>query len=164
MVEHLPYKQTVTGSSPVAPTIFIFTQKQLNKKTAIGKDLCGNSSVVEYCLAKAGVASSNLVSRSKRAVFLFKKIVSPLALFLRHHSQVVRRESAKLWFPSSNLGGASKFADVAEQADARDLKSLGGKLPYRFKSDHQHQTRQIRTRVFGLFFFISQECLHFARH
>ena len=47
--EHLPYKQRVTGSSPVTPT-----------------NLCGSGSVVERCLAKANVASSNLVFRSKR--------------------------------------------------------------------------------------------------
>ena len=44
--EHLPYKQGVTGSSPVVPTI------------------CGNGSVVERHLAKVNVASSKLVSRS----------------------------------------------------------------------------------------------------
>ena len=48
--EHLPYKQGVTGSSPVVPTTYLI--------------LCGNGSVVERCLAKANVASSNLVSRS----------------------------------------------------------------------------------------------------
>ena len=47
MGEHLPYKQGVTGSSPVVPTI-----------------RCGNGSVVERHLAKVNVASSNLVSRS----------------------------------------------------------------------------------------------------
>ena len=48
MGEHLPYKQGVIGSSPIVPT-----------------NICGNGSVVERCLAKANVASSNLVSRSK---------------------------------------------------------------------------------------------------
>ena len=57
--EHLPYKQGVTGSSPVVPTIIFLAL--LN--------LCGNGSVVERCLAKANVASSNLVSRS---IFLFR--------------------------------------------------------------------------------------------
>ena len=51
--EHLPYKQGVTGSIPVVPTIFFVND--------LG---CGNGSVVERCLAKANVASSNLVSRS----------------------------------------------------------------------------------------------------
>ena len=50
--EHLPYKQGVTGSSPVVPTNNFL------------KWICGNGSVVERCLAKANVASSNLVSRS----------------------------------------------------------------------------------------------------
>ena len=51
------------GSNPGTPVIF-----------------CGSSSVVEHHLAKVGVASSNLVFRSK---FLF-----------RRHSQVVRHRSA----------------------------------------------------------------------
>ena len=55
MGEHLPYKQGVTGSSPVVPTT-----------------ICGNGSVVERHLAKVNVAGSNLVSRSKvSALFLF---------------------------------------------------------------------------------------------
>ena len=49
---------------------------------------CGNSSVEEHCLAKAGVAGSNPVSRSKAA------------------------------------GEVDAEAGVAEQADARDLKSF----------------------------------------
>ncbi len=43
---------------------------------------------------------------------------------------MVRQRSAKPLFPSSNLGAASKIvliAEVAELADARDLKSLGPK-------------------------------------
>ena len=45
--EHLPYKQGVIGSSPIATTI-----------------ICESGSVVEHRLAKARVASSNLVFRS----------------------------------------------------------------------------------------------------
>ena len=48
MGEHLPYKQGVIGSSPIVST----------------KRICESGSVVERCLAKANVASSNLVSRS----------------------------------------------------------------------------------------------------
>ncbi len=54
---------------------------------------CGNSSAVEHRLAKAGVASSNLVSRSTN--------------FIWRHSQAVRQRSAKPLFPSSILGAAS---------------------------------------------------------
>ena len=59
--EQLPYKQWVTGSSPVAPT---------NKR--IVRRICGSGSVVERHLAKVNVAGSNLVSRSSksRTVFL----------------------------------------------------------------------------------------------
>ncbi len=53
MGEQLPYKQWVTGSSPVAPT---------NKNSAVDK--CGSGSGVERHLAKVNVAGSNLVSRS----------------------------------------------------------------------------------------------------
>ena len=89
--------------------------------------VCGNSSAVEHRLAKAGVASSNLVSRSN---------------FIWRHSQAVRQRSAKPLFPSSILGAASTIvthAGVAEQADATDLKSVGWKQPYRFDSGPRHQ-------------------------
>ena len=59
MGEQLPYKQWVTGSSPVAPT-----------KTAVRR-LCGSGSVVERHLAKVNVAGSNLVSRSKSSALFF---------------------------------------------------------------------------------------------
>ena len=58
--EHLPYKQRVTGSNPVAST---------RKNSA--DDVCGNSSVVERHLAKVNVAGSNLVSRSKNICTVF---------------------------------------------------------------------------------------------
>jgi hypothetical protein len=44
-----------------------FGQPQLRARTS----LCGNSSVVEHNLAKVGVASSNLVSRSNDKVSIF---------------------------------------------------------------------------------------------
>ena len=64
MGEQLPYKQWVTGSSPVAPT---------NENSAA---ICGSGSVVERHLAKVNVAGSNLVSRSKKfsALFFFGAI------------------------------------------------------------------------------------------
>ena len=82
--EHLPYKQRVIGSIPIASTI------------QCGM-LCGNSSVVERHLAKVNVAGSSLVSRSKYSS----------ALFFWRYSQVVRQGSAKPLFPGSNPGGAS---------------------------------------------------------
>ena len=106
--ERLPYKQDVGSSILSSSTI------------------CGNSSAVEHRLAKAGVASSNLVSRSN---------------FIWRHSQAVRQRSAKPLFPSSILGAASTIvthAGVAEQADATDLKSVGWKQPYRFDSGPRH--------------------------
>ena len=60
MGEQLPYKQWVTGSSPVAPT-----------KTVRKNNICGSGSVVERHLAKVNVAGSNLVSRSKNSFALF---------------------------------------------------------------------------------------------
>ena len=61
MGEQLPYKQWVTGSSPVAPT----------SKDSADEYLCGNGSVVERHLAKVNVAGSNLVSRSTNSTALF---------------------------------------------------------------------------------------------
>ena len=58
--EHLPYKQRVIGSIPIASTITV--RKSL---------LCGNSSVVERHLAKVNVAGSSLVSRSNQTSALF---------------------------------------------------------------------------------------------
>ena len=63
---------------------------------------CGINSVVECHLAKVKVASSNLVSRSK------KDRPDQAGLFIRHHSQVVRQRSAKPLFSGSNPDGASK--------------------------------------------------------
>ncbi len=60
MGEQLPYKQWVTGSSPVAPT---------NENSAA--NICGSGSVVERHLAKVNVAGSNLVSRSKKPALFF---------------------------------------------------------------------------------------------
>ena len=101
--------------------------------------ICGNSSAVEHRLAKAGVASSNLVSRSN---------------FIWRHSQAVRQRSAKPLFPSSILGAASTIvthAGVAEQADATDLKSVGWKQPYRFDSGPRHQLRLTLGQSFFLY-------------
>ncbi len=75
MGEQLPYKQWVTGSSPVAPT---------NENSAA--NICGSGSVVERHLAKVNVAGSNLVSRSNNCPHYF---------FIRRHSQAVRQGSAK---------------------------------------------------------------------
>ncbi len=64
MGEQLPYKQWVTGSSPVAPT-----------RTVRKNNICGSGSVVERHLAKVNVAGSNLVSRSNNimpALFFYK--------------------------------------------------------------------------------------------
>ena len=80
--ERLPYKQNVSGSIPLAPTIFMPILPQYSNGPVVqlvrmppchggGRGFeshpgrqCGNSSVVEHLLAKEGVASSNLVFRS----------------------------------------------------------------------------------------------------
>ena len=61
------------GSTPFTRTINFITVR-----IKISYAFCGSSSVVEHHLAKVGVASSNLVFRSK----------------IRRHSQVVRHRSA----------------------------------------------------------------------
>ena len=80
--ERLPYKQNVSGSIPLAPTIFLPILPQYCNGPVVqlvrmppchggGRGFeshpgrqCGNSSVVEHLLAKEGGASSNLVFRS----------------------------------------------------------------------------------------------------
>ncbi len=85
--------------------------------------MCGNSSVVEHNLAKVGVASSNLVSRSKFPEAMrqmlnirasLQSIDSSVVNFLssaqhRRRSQVVRQSSAKALFISSILIAASNL-------------------------------------------------------
>ena len=63
LVEHLTFNQRVEGSSPSWHTIFNF----ITVRIKISYAFCGSSSVVEHHLAKVGVASSNLVFRSKNA-------------------------------------------------------------------------------------------------
>ncbi len=93
--EHLPYKQRVTGSSPVAPTIIgTGPVVQLVRTLAChargrefephpGRQYADLAHPVERHLAKVEVASSSLVIRS----------ISVLP-DKRRYSQVVRRGSA----------------------------------------------------------------------
>jgi hypothetical protein len=74
---------------------------------ALGTTVCGFNSAVECHLAKVKVASSNLVTRSNKASCL-----NVAGYIIRRHSQVVRQRSAKPLFPSSNLGGASKYRRI----------------------------------------------------
>ncbi len=72
----MPYKQRVTGSSPVAPTTKAYcSERSLSREEARDSnlacawggrsDICGSDSVVECDLAKVEVAGSNPVFRSK---------------------------------------------------------------------------------------------------
>ena len=90
-------------------------------QTPFANHLCGNGSVVERCLAKANVASSNLVSRS---IFLLRAFL----LVVWRHSQVVRHGSAKPLSPVRIWVAPPNNAEVAKLADARDLKSLDGNI------------------------------------
>ena len=96
-------------------------------KSVRGRHLSGSSSAVEHRLAKARVASSNLVFRSnfcsiRRGSSVLRLELSYSHMFLLRlsacnnrvrclwrHSQVVRQRSAIPLFPSSNLGVASNF-------------------------------------------------------
>ena len=71
----------------------------------VKRAMCGNGSVVERCLAKANVASSNLVSRS------IQKQVGILAFIFGHMapSPSGKAEVCKTFIPSSILGGASNI-------------------------------------------------------
>ena len=70
--------------------------------------VCGNGSVVERRLAKANVASSNLVSRSIFLLWGFSHKV-----MLTAPSPSGKARVCKTLTPSSNLGGASKTYEVA---------------------------------------------------
>ena len=82
---------------------------------------CGNSSVVEHNLAKVGVASSNLVSRSNVFVYLYGWVAEWSCSGLQSRG---RRFDSD---PSLQFQG-DFHARVAEMVDARDLKSLEGNL------------------------------------
>ena len=100
--------------------------------------ICGNSSAVEHRLAKAGVASSNLVSRSN---------------FIWRHSQAVRQRSAKPLFPSSILGAASTNRYPCRgggtgRRNGLKIRRLETTVPVRFRS-----SAPIKTNL-GLVFFL----------
>ena len=114
--------------------------------------VCGNSSAVEHRLAKAGVASSNLVSRSN---------------FIWRHSQAVRQRSAKPLSPVRFRMPPPYFrwkfhepAGVAELADARYLKSLESWDSYLFDSGPRHQ-KQLLWNFAAVFYclFLKWICL-----
>ena len=87
MGEQLPYKQWVTGSSPVAPTRTV-------RKNNMREWLSGRASP---CQGECRGFESRLP---------LQKIL-PHCIFLRRYSQVVRPRSAKPLSPGSNPGGAS---------------------------------------------------------
>ena len=88
--------------------------------------------MVEHNLAKVGVASSTLVSRS----------------IFRRRSQVAKAEVCKTsihrFDSDRRLSEKTIYAGVAELADARDLKSLGYLYPCRFDSGPRHQRKSNR--------------------
>ena len=54
---------------------------------------------------------------------------------------------------ASELQTTTKYADVAELADARDLKSRGKKFPYRFDPGHRHHENGLKPTVLSCFCF-----------
>ena len=126
--EHLPYKQRVIGSSPIAPTIFN-TARQFSWLECQPVTL-----EVEGSIPFRVASMPWQLSRQSRRLKIFVSVVrfrpkAPFAVVAQlvechlakvdvassslvyrsrwRHSQVVRRRSAKSLFPSSNLGGAS---------------------------------------------------------
>ena len=93
LVEYLPYKQRVTGSSPVSPTISIaFYMREWLSGRALP------------CQGKC----REFESRFPLHFFLQKRRMFGV---IRYHSQAVRPRSATPLCPSSNLGGTSKKFD-----------------------------------------------------
>ncbi len=45
---------------------------------------------------------------------------------------------------------------MAELADARDLKSRGTNIPYRFDPGHRHQRNGLKPSVLSLFLFLKK--------
>lgn len=102
----------------------------------------GIAQLVEHNLAKVGVASSSLVSRSKLSD-------DTVAFFLEQHTNgtcvAVSVGCVAEWLCSGLQSRGRRFdsglslqirrkAQVAKQVDARDLKSLGGNtMPVRFR-------------------------------
>lgn len=79
--------------------------------------------MVEHNLAKVGVASSSLVSRSKFKATILVAFFILMAVWQSGHAAACKAVDA-----GSIPASASKKAQVAKQVDARDLKSLGPKV------------------------------------
>ena len=129
-VRHRTLTATCVGSNPASPAIF-----------------CGSSSVVEYNLAKVGVAGSNPVFRSKN---------------IWRHSQVVRQRSAKPLFTGSNPVAASTRSLVAAESKIILICRCGGigrrarlkivfLLECRFDPDHRYHFYSKQDFLFSLF-------------
>ena len=71
--------------------------------------VAGVAHLVERHLAKVEVAGSSPVTRSKQI-----RNAHCVPYFIRYRGQVVRQESAKLSFASSNLAGTSKLIGIPE--------------------------------------------------
>ena len=107
LVEQRTENPRVVGSIPTGGTI----PRSLSLR---GSPNASVAHLVERHLAKVEVASSSLVTRSKRGKACLPRfflITSPPGSAYpnpsRCHSQVVRQSSAKAPLPSSNLGGTS---------------------------------------------------------
>ena len=128
--EHLPYKQRVIGSSPIVPTTLWPGSSVGLECQPVTLEVEGSSpfrvaifalvaQLVEHVTENHSVGGSippqgtivcgsSSVGRAPPCQGGGRESEPRLPLhFLRRHSQVVRRRSAKSLFPSSSLGGAS---------------------------------------------------------
>ena len=81
----------------------IWFRRSASRLPTGGQD-AGVAHLVERHLAKVEVAGSSPVTRSKQI-----RNAQGVPYFIRYRGQVVRQESAKLSFASSNLAGTSMF-------------------------------------------------------
>ena len=135
----MPYKQGVTGSSPVVPTSFSIAyasvaqlvEQGTENPRVVGSIPTGGTTyadlahLVERDLAKVEVAGSIPVIRSKHG-YESNQFVP---VIIRRRSQAVRQRSAKPSFPGPIPGDASKKRALQQQCSFFAFDRIVGSEP-----------------------------------